>query len=839
MRTLRPVEQFLHDFRFGARLLARGRGFTAVAVVSLALGIGASSSIVSVINAIVLRPLPVADPHELYIAQVTEPHEIDLLFSSAVVERAVNMLAGRAEVAAQSSTESVLVGVRGEATPPETARLQLVAGNFFGTLRQRAQIGRLLGPDDNRTVGRHPVAVMSERYWSRRFGRTPRILDTELIVNGALLAVVGVAAPDFFGATVGQQTPDIWAPAAMQAALRFAGTFERTGGDLQKPWPSQPEFAWLQVMLRVPAGAAPAAAAAMTLAEHRESPPDRRQDSRATPVTLIPASRGFSPIRSELTTPLVVLLLMVGLLLAIACANIASLLLARATSRGREIAIRLSMGAGRGRLIRQLLTESLLLAGIGGVLGLALAFWGSNALLMLLTQGVPVSSIDVRPDWRVVGLTCAMSIGTAFAFGLLPALRGTRLPLAESLKANTHGVIGTDRQGGRVPLGKLLVAGQMAFAVLLLLVAALFMRSLQALTRVDVGYDRDHVLVARVDPRSAGYDVTELPALSVRVTERLASLPGVVAASMSANGPFSGSRSRGDFQAEGYTPGVNEQMIKHSEWVTPDYFRTVGLTITQGRAFGPEDSAHARRVSVINETMAQRYFRGQNPIGKRWGDSSDFDVDGVEIVGVVEDARYDDVKTESVSMAYLPAVQAQRYLRSVELRTSGNPAALASAVRRALRESEPRLAIGAMETLDERIGGSIRVERLLGWLTMTFGAAALGLSCLGLYGTISYAVRRRTTEMGIRMALGADRSALQWLIVREALMLVVIGGAAGLPLAFAAARAVGSMLYGTPPWDPVSYGTAVGVLVVVAAFAAYMPARRASRLDPIVALRSE
>ena len=839
MRTVRPVEQFLHDFRFGARLLARGRGFTAVAVVSLALGIGASSSIVSVINAIVLRPLPVADPHELYIAQVTEPHEIDLLFSSAVVERAVNLLAGRAEVAAQSSTESVLVGVRGEATPPETARLQLVAGNFFGTLRQRAQIGRLLGPDDNRTVGRHPVAVMSDRYWSRRFGRTPRILDTELIVNGAPLAVVGVAAPDFFGATVGQQTPDIWAPAAMQAALRFAGTLERTGGDLQKPWPSQPEFAWLQVMLRVPAGAAPAAAAAMTLAERRESPPDRSQDSRATPVTLIPASRGFSPIRSELTTPLVVLLLMVGLLLAIACANIASLLLARATSRGREIAIRLSMGAGRGRLIRQLLTESLLLAGIGGVLGLALAFWGSNALLMLLTQGVPVSSIDVRPDWRVVGLTCAMSIGTAFAFGLLPALRGTRLPLAESLKANTHGVIGTDRQGGRVPLGKLLVAGQMAFAVLLLLVAALFMRSLQALTRVDVGYDRDHVLVARVDPRSAGYDVTELPALSVRVTERLASLPGVVAASMSANGPFSGSRSRGDFQAEGYTPSVNEQMIKHSEWVTPDYFRTVGLTITQGRAFGPEDSAHARRVSVINETMAQRYFRGQNPIGKRWGDSSNFDVDGVEIVGVVEDARYDDVKAESVSMAYLPAVQAQRYLRSVELRSSGNPAALASAVRRALRESEPRLAIGAMETLDERIGGSIRVERLLGWLTMTFGAAALGLSCLGLYGTISYAVRRRTTEMGIRMALGADRSALQWLIVREALMLVVIGGAAGLPLAFAAARAVGGMLYGTPPWDPVSYGTAVGVLVVVAAFAAYMPARRASRLDPMVALRSE
>jgi predicted permease len=838
MRTLRPVEHFLHDLRFGARLLVRGRGFTAVAVVSLALGIGASSSIFSVINAIVLRPLPVADPGELYIAQVTEPHEIDLVFSSAVVERAADLLAGRAELAAQSSTESVLVGVRGDAGP-ETARLQLVAGDFFGTLRQRAQLGRLLGPGDNRAVGQHPVAVISDRYWSRRFGRAARVLDTELIINGAPMAVVGVAAPDFFGATVDRETPDIWAPAAMQAALRFAGNYERTGGDLQKPWPSQPEVAWLQVMLRVPAGAAPAAAAAMTLAEYPQNRTGSSGASRPTPVTLIPASRGFSPIRTELTTPLTVLLLMVGLLLAIACANIASLLLARATTRNREMAIRLSIGAGRGRLIRQLLTESLLLACIGGLLGLALASWGSTALLMLLSHGAPVSSIDVGLDWRVVSLTFASSIGTAFAFGLLPAIRSTRVPLAESLKARS--VIGTDRQGGRVPLGKLLVGGQMAFAVLLLLLAALFARSLQALARVDVGYDRDGVLVARIDPRSSGYDLTEQSALSARVVERLASLPGIVAVSMSVNGPFSGSRSRGSFHAEGYTPGPNEQFAdtKHSEWVTADYFRTVGLTIRQGRAFGPEDSARSRRVSVINETMAQRYFPGQNPIGKRWGNSRNFDVDGVEIVGVVENARYNDVKAESVSMSYLPAVQSQRYLSSIEVRTSGTPSALAGAVRQALRDSEPRLAVGAIETLDERVVRSIRVERLVSWLTIAFGAAALGLVCLGLYGTISYAVRRRTTEMGIRMALGADRNAVQWLIVREALLLVAIGGAVGVPLAFVAARAAAGLLYGTPPSDPTSYGTAVGALVLVAAAAAYMPARRASRLDPMVALRSE
>jgi predicted permease len=666
-------------------------------------------------------------------------------------------------------------------------------------------------------------------------------LDTELTINGAPMAVVGVAAPDFFGATVDRQTPDIWAPAAMQAALRFAGNYERTGGDLQKPWPSQPEFSWLQVMLRVPAGTAASAAAAMTLAEHPDKPPDSRDASRPTPVTLIPASRGFSPIRSELTTPLIVLLLMVGLLLAIACANIASLLLARATSRGREMAIRLSIGAGRGRLIRQLFTESLLLACIGGVLGLALASWGSTALMMLLSHGVPVSGIDVRPDWRVVGLTFAASIGTAFAFGLLPATRGTRVPLADSLKAQTRSVIGGDRQSGRVPLGKLLVGSQMALAVLLLLLAALFARSLQALARVDVGFDRDHVLVAAIDPRSSGFDLTELPALSARVVERLAGLPGIVAVSMSANGPFSGSRSRGSFHAEGYTPDPNEQMMdsKHSEWVTPEYFRTLGLTIKHGRAFGSEDSARSRRVSVINETMARRYFPGQNPIGKRWGNSRNFDVDGIEIVGVVEDTRDNDVKAESVSRSYQPALQSQRYLRSIEVRTSGTPAALAGAVRQALRESEPRLVVGAIDTLDERIVRSMRVERLLSWLAIAFGAAALSLACLGLYGTISYAVRRRTTEMGIRMALGADQNAVQWLVVREALLLVAIGGAAGVPLAFAAARAVAGSLYHTAPSDPVSYGTAVGALVLVAAAAAYLPARRASRLDPMVALRSE
>jgi predicted permease len=840
MRTLRPFEHFLRDLRFGARLLARSPAFTVVALLSLALGIGSTSAIFSLINAIVLRPLPIVDPQELHIAQAMEPDEPELLFSYPVVERAAGLLAGRAEIGAQSSTESVLVATRGGDrgnSAPETARLQLVAGDFFGVLRQRAQVGRLLDSADNRTVGQHPVAVISDRYWNRRFGRAAAALDTELVVNGTPVAVVGVAAPEFFGATVDAETPDVWAPASMQAPLRFAGSLNRNGGDLQKPWPSQPEFKWLQVIVRVPADDARAAAEAMTLALGAASQ-STTADAGAIQVTLLPGARGFSPMRIELTTPLIVLLVAVALLLAIACANIASLLLARATSRHREMAIRLSIGAGRGVLIRQLLTESLLLAVAGGTLGLLIAHWGSAVLLAFLTREGSVTAMDVAPDWRVVGLTVATAIGTALAFGLLPALRGTRVPLAASLNAQTRSVIGAEAHRGRLPFGKILIGGQVAVAILLLLVATLFVRSLQALVRVDVGYDRDHVLLVQIDPLSSGYAVVELPALYDRVIGSLARLPGVVAVSLSTQGLFA-DRNRGDFLVEGYTPGRDEEMMTLKDWVTPDYFRVVGLAITQGRGFGPEDTLNSRRVTVINETMAKRYFGSRSPIGRRWGTSSNFGRDGFEIVGVVEDARYNDVSAGSLNMAYAPATQTPRYADHVQVRVAGTPAALANAVQKALRETEPRLSVGTIDTLDDRIARSIGVERLLGWLTTAFGAAALALACLGLYGTISYSVRRRTAELGVRIALGADRLSVQWLIVRDALLIVVVGGAIGLPFAFLAARAVGGMLYDTPPSDPVAYAAAAGVLIVVSTLAAYIPAWRASRLDPMAALRSE
>ena len=447
--------------------------------------------------------------------------------------------------------------------------------------------------------------------------------------------------------------------------------------------------------------------------------------------------------------------------------------------------------------------------------------------------------IDVRPDWRVVGLTCATALSAAVLFGLLPAVRGTRVPLADTLKASARSVTGAAGRTGRMPIAKVLIAGQMAFAVLLLLVAALFSRSLQAMMRVDVGYDRERLLVARIDPRSAGYALTDLPALHSRVLGRLAALPSVTGVSASSSGPFSGSRNRGDFEIDGYVRRNDEQLVANYEWVTADYFQTVGLGITRGRGFLPQDSASGRRVSVINETMARRYFPNQDPIGRRWGRSREFDRLGFEIVGVVDDARYNDVTATDVSMAYIPAALGDRYLRSVEIRTSADPASLVNAARNALRDVEPRLPVGAIDTLDSRVARSLDVERLLGRLTTAFGAAALLLACLGLYGTMSYAVRQRTAELGVRIALGSDRRALQWLVVREALTLVLVGGVAGLPLAFLAARAVGGLLYAIPPSDPVAYAIALGALIAVSAGAAYVPAWRASRLDPMIALRPE
>jgi predicted permease len=385
----------------------------------------------------------------------------------------------------------------------------------------------------------------------------------------------------------------------------------------------------------------------------------------------------------------------------------------------------------------------------------------------------------------------------------------------------------------------MLITGQMAFSLLLLIVAALFARSLQHLTRVDVGFDRDRLLMVQMDPRAGGYATAELPELYRRIAERIAAVPGVASVSLSANGVFGGSRTMSGMSIQGYTPARDEPIIGDQDIVSNEYFRTVGLAIVAGRAFSPEDSATSRKVTIINEATARRYFKNRNPIGQRWSYDDDFE-DPFEIVGVARDAHYTTVKGETPSMVYHPVVQnGEAYLGSLEIRTDGNPAALAPQIREVLRQLEPRLPLTGVDTLDARIARTMGSERLMMWLSMAFGGVALFLASLGLYGTISYAVTRRTAELGVRMALGAGRGTVQWMILREAFILVGIGLVIGVPLAFLATRAMSTLLFGVAPTDAVANGSAIAALVLIAALAAYLPARRASRVDPMLALRAD
>jgi predicted permease len=839
VRTLRFVDYLAQDLRFGARLLLRDPVFTLVAVLSLALGIGANSAIFSLINGVLLRPLPVSQAEQLYVANAGAAREGWSPFAYPTVEDARAVIGGRAEIAAVSSIQPMQITTGVGAGASESGRVQLVSGEYFGILRQRAQIGRLLTPDDNRTLGQHPVAVISDAYWSRRFGRAPGVVGSELTINGAPFTIVGVTAPGFFGATVGTRYPDLWAPVMMQAEMRYAGRMSATDGDTRRPWPPQRGISWLHIILRLPSGDAASVTEGLRVAALRgvsgatpsSNTPDSRERLSATRIALTPAWRGISELRAAATAPLLVLLAIVVLVLAITCANVASLLLARASHRHREMAIRLSIGAGRGRLVRQLLAESLLLSLLGGAVGLWVASWGMG----LAQSQLSAISVDISLDWRVAGVTLAMSLITGVAFGLLPALRGTQLRLVEALKAQTRTTAGA---GSRARPARALIVGQIAVSFFLVVVAALFARSLEELTRLDVGFDRDHLIVARVDPRAGGYTAAELPDLSRRVIERIAAIPGVTAVSASTNPPFSGSRVRSGFEIEGYVRARDEQLTTHEEWITPEYFRAVGLGIVQGRAFRDADTARTRRVSIISKTMASRYFPNQDAIGKRWG-GADFSSDAVEIVGVVEDAQYGDLRSGPLNMIYLPASQGDEPLAGIEVRTAAHPGALVTAVRRALSDAEPRLPIAFINTLDEQILGTIAPDRWLTGLTVAFSGVALFLASLGLYGTISYAVTRRRTELGVRMALGADRASVRWLVMREALRLVALGMLIGLPLTLVGVRAMSSLFYGVSAADAWAYGGGMATLIVIAALAAYVPARRASRLDPLIALRAD
>ncbi len=831
------LEKIFRDLMYALRQFKRSPGFAAVAILSLALGIGANSAIFSILNALLFKSLPVAAPDELFVIRQQSRAAVPQRFSYPMFLRLREADSGAKGIAAMShvarAQTTLESGVRSEVAP-----VQLVSGEFFSVLGLSPALGRLLTPADNQTVGGNPVAVISQGFWQRGFAGSPDVIGRSIRLNGSPFTIVGVAPQGFPGVWIESPT-DIWIPLMMQANVHYSQNFSsQDQADPEKPWIPQEFVEWLDVIVRSNPASAPAARDALNAAYQRSLDglsrsfeTGMRRDYLERSLAFEPFARGFSNARQRFASPLIAMMAMVALVLLIACANTANLLMARAEGRRREIAVRLSIGASRGRLIQQLLTESFLLVSAAAGLGLLLAQWANGRLvLMAFGRGASGPAPFVASlDRHVLLFTIGLSIATGLMFGLAPAFHATKLDLAAAMKAASRGGPGRFRFSA----AKVLVAAQVSLSLVVVFGAALFARSLRNLAKVDLGFDREHVLSVWIDPRSAGYDPTQLPALYRRLVERTEAIPGVRSAAVSFCGLAIECRSDSDsMKISGYQAAPREQVLIQFSFVGPGYFSTVGMHLLEGRDFQPGDSGN--RFAVINQAMVRRYFANRTPLGQRFGEHLES-----EIVGIVGDARVNRVREEAVPMAYYPLQGNVVYAESLEIRAAGDPATIATDVRKALSDLAPDLPIERITPLALQVDRSLNPERMGSVVTGAFGILALGLACFGLYGVMSYAVLRRTSEIGVRMALGARPVNVLWAILQEALALIALGLAAGLPVVIIAFRSISAVLYGLQPNDPATLVTTVIILTSVAVFAALWPAWRASQVSPLSALRHE
>ncbi len=840
------LETTLQDVRYGTRTLLRNPLFAAAVVMTLALGIGANTAIFSLLDSVALRPLPVQSPEELYV--FGSRYSMTTIQADGVAERNPDFFSHPlyrdfrehgttfSDLAAFSSWPVDVHLTPDEASPGVSAQRALawlVSGNFFETLGVQAALGRALTSEDDRTPGAHPVVVLSHAFWARRFGQDEDVIGRPLRMNGMEYTVLGVTPPGFRGVTVGLDT-DIWVPLAMQAQLT------RGPSDLDDR-----NILWLRLVGRRQRGIEAEQAAARTndlfqrmLVKEAGSDltPDTRQAIARLTTELVPFERGFSGLRRRYARPLLVLMTVVGLLLLIACANVANLLLARAARRGREIAVRLTLGASRSRLVRQLVTESLLLALAGGAVALLVARWTTGFILGLIYSG-PVP-LDVGIDLRVLGFTLGVSLLTAFLFGLAPARRATRVDLLSTLKSQT-GLASAGHRGWS--LRQTLVVCQVALSLVLLVGAGLFLRSLDNLRSQDLGFHTEGLLQVDLDPQGGGYEAAQLSGLYQDLVEGIEALPAVESASLSSFSLLSGSRTRNEVFVDGYAPRTDEDRRIEQTVVTPGYFETIGARPLLGRPAEERDRQGAPRVALVNQSFARHYFGDESPLGRRFGVDGESSSRDFEIVGLMKNLKYNDLWADPARLVYFPFAQQGGYLHALQVRSREDLATVAAAsqVRRLVSKVAPDLPILAIRSLTQEIDLSLRQEKLLSRLTGFFGLLALLLASIGLYGVLAYGVSQRTSEIGIRMALGAPRLRVLWMVLRSAMVWASIGVAIGALGALAAGRLVSSLLFGLAPTDPATILLAATVLLLVAAFAGYWPARRASRLDPVIALRCE
>lgn len=824
------------DVRYAVRALRRNPLFAATIILTLALGIGANTAMFSLLNAVALRALPVPNPEQLSVLRIESRIPTPQRFSWPMFEKLRSVLP-QGTIAAMGRVARLHTRI-GEVSAEMTG-VQLVSGEYFSVLKVPTVIGRPLSTEDNLKPGVHPVAVISHGYWLRQFGGRHDVLGTEILLNGIPFTIVGVASQGFSGVWL-ESPADAWIPLAMQHDIRYSQNFSADSAETRKPWMPQERIWWLDIVVRSAPGRDAGTLTALNTVFAREmariaesiGASEEKRLALQQKLLLEHFGVGFSSLRQRFTQPLYVLLGMAGLVLLIACANAANLLLARAAGRQREIAVRQSLGAGRLRLLQQLLTEGLLLVGAAAVVAVLIARWAGGFVIRMatLSAGGP-APFEAAIDLRVLAFTAAVALVTGLLFAVAPALRSTKVELTESLKAAARSVSG----GSGSRHARVLVALQIALSLVLVTGTALLGQSFQKLLQVDLGLDQEHVLSIAINPGVAGYPPDQTAPLSRRIIERLEATPGVKSAALAMCGLLSGCRSfSNDIVFEGYQPRNGENPGYLANLVSPTYFSTVGMRLLDGRALTNRDTGASHKVAVVNKALAHRYFPGGRALGRRFGDDGQLDT---EIIGIVANARVLNVRDAAEPMVFFPLERYPLGAGTIEVRTHGDPRQVALAVRRAIAEVEPKLPVSRVTPLQEQVSRNLAQEKLVLSLTSAFGVLALGLASFGLFGVLSYAVARRTPELGVRIALGASPPRVIWHVVREALVVIAAGLAIGLPAVIAATRAMGTMLFEVSPHDWSALLGSVAALVLIPGAAALFPAWRASRVDPVLALR--
>ncbi len=826
--------------RLTLRGLARTPLFSLTAILSLALGIGATTAIFSLVDRVLMRTLPVPNPHELVFLY----HPGPLQGSISTDERGAPSFSYPMfrEMQAKQTPFTGLAGAREVAASlsyrnaPSNGLLHLVSGNYFTVLGVRAALGRVFDEGDDRTLGGHPLVVLSHAYWTSRFGADPGVLNQSIVVNGRSMSIVGVAQKGFSSEKAGS-APEVFVPIAMKR--------EMTPG-----WEGlDRKDYWVTLFGRLKPGMTVERAATEINVAYREQlnqdlarltgkSADYLDRFRAKHVLLRRGEYGRGDFREQSRSPLLLLLAMTLLVLLIACANIANLQLARAAARTREIAVRLAMGASRWQLARQLLLESLMVAIAGAAVGLLVTHWTLRGILaatpeQMLGADVLSAHIDVR--MLLIGL--ALAIGTALLFGSYPALQASRAQLTSALRDQSAQTT-ADRSTGRFRRG--LVTLQAAVSVLLLISAGLFAKTLVNLWRVDVGLRTDHLIAFSIDPGLSGYTDQQVRTLYEQLLGRLSALPGVSSATCARVGTMTGAVSRGNLTVEGFTPRGEDDADSSFNAIAPDYFRTLGVPLLTGREFADSDRTGSPKVAIVNEAFVAHFIGSRNPIGVRVYRGGGTVKPDTTIVGVVKNVRYSDMREPTPPVYYTPYLQSARQgAFTFYVRTLVEPEQTTGSIRAMLASLDPTLPLRYIRTMQQQLDENVASERMLSILTGSFAALATLLAAIGLYGVLAFNVARRTREIGIRMALGADAARVRTLVIREVALMIGVGLAIGVAAAAVSGRLIESVLFGTRPLDPLVFAAAVAILAAIAILAAYVPARRATSVDPMVALRYE